>query len=106
MHGLPEFNIMAAARTVETVQYIPVGFHVCVCDPGVGTDRKGIICLVARGDYLIAPENGVLLPETFPRSRARCCKEPWESAGAAFERAACLSTNPGTDSSLIKSGTC
>lgn len=62
MHGLPEFNIVAAARTLETVRYVPVGIHVCICDPGVGTARKAIICCVARGDYLIGPDNGVLLP--------------------------------------------
>lgn len=62
MHGLPEFNIIAAARTLETVSFVPVGFHVCVCDPGVGTSRKPIICLVQRGDYLIGPDNGVLIP--------------------------------------------
>lgn len=64
MHGLPEYNIMAAARTMETVRYLPVGFHVCVCDPGVGTERKAIICEVKRGDHLIGPDNGVLLPAT------------------------------------------
>lgn len=61
MHGLPPFNLFAAARTMETVQFMPLGAHVCVCDPGVGTSRKGIICRVERGDYLIGPDNGVLL---------------------------------------------
>ena len=64
MHGLPEYDITAAARTMETVRYLPVGCHVCVCDPGVGTSRKGIVCEVERGDYLIGPDNGVLIPAT------------------------------------------
>lgn len=62
MHGLPEFDITAAARTMETTRYLPVGFHVCICDPGVGTDRRAIICEVGRGDYLVGPDNGVLVP--------------------------------------------
>ncbi|MFF2127954.1 S-adenosyl-l-methionine hydroxide adenosyltransferase family protein [Streptomyces olivochromogenes] len=62
MHGLPEFDVVAAARTMETVQYLPVGSHVCVCDPGVGTARRAIICQVGRGDYLVGPDNGVLGP--------------------------------------------
>lgn len=62
MHGLPAFNIVAAARTLETVHTIQVGVHVCVCDPGVGTARKAILCRTARGDYLVGPDNGVLLP--------------------------------------------
>jgi S-adenosylmethionine hydrolase len=62
MHGLPAFDLLAAARTMETVRYLPVGSHVCVCDPGVGTERRGIVCQVGRGDFLIGPDNGVLLP--------------------------------------------
>jgi S-adenosyl-L-methionine hydrolase (adenosine-forming) len=64
MHGLPEFNIIAAARTMESVQFLPVGFHVCICDPGVGSRRRALACLVNRGDVLIGPDNGVLLPAT------------------------------------------
>lgn len=65
MHGIPAFDIFTAARTMETVYYMPVGFHVCVVDPGVGTDRKGIIVKTKRGDYFIGPDNGCLL--TAPR---------------------------------------
>jgi len=64
MHGLPDFDLFYAARTMETLNYIPVGFHVCVVDPGVGTKRKPIIIKVGRGDYLIGPDNGVLIPAT------------------------------------------
>lgn len=62
MHGLPAFDVIAAARTMETVKDLPVGYHVCVCDPGVGTSRRALICQTMRGDYLIGPDNGVLLP--------------------------------------------
>lgn len=64
MHGLPDFNLFYAARTMETANYIPVGSHVCVVDPGVGTKRKPIIIKTGRGDYLIGPDNGVLIPAT------------------------------------------
>ena len=64
MHGLPDFNIFYAARTMETLSYVPVGFHICVVDPGVGTKRKPIIIQTGRGDYLIGPDNGVLIPAT------------------------------------------
>lgn len=64
MHGLPDFDLISAARTMETVKYLPVGYHVCVVDPGVGTKRKAIIIKVKRGDYLIGPDNGVLIPAT------------------------------------------
>src|SRR3990167_2784173 len=64
MHGLPDFNLFYAARVMETLNYVPVGFHVCVVDPGVGTKRKPIIIKVGRGDYLVGPDNGVLIPAT------------------------------------------
>jgi S-adenosyl-L-methionine hydrolase (adenosine-forming) len=64
MHGLPAFDITAAARTLETVQYLSVGAHVCVCDPGVGSARKAVALQVRRGDFLVGPDNGVLIPAT------------------------------------------
>lgn len=62
MHGLPEYNVIAAARTLETLQTFPVGIHVCVCDPGVGTSRRAAAIKVDRGDVLVGPDNGVLQP--------------------------------------------
>ena len=59
-HGVEPFNIKHGARELEAVACLPVGFHVCVVDPGVGTKRRGIIIKVKRGDYLIGPDNGVL----------------------------------------------
>ena len=64
MHGLPDFNLFYAARTMETICYMPIGFHVCVVDPGVGTRRKSVIINTGRGDFLIGPDNGVLIPAT------------------------------------------
>ena len=64
MHGLPDFDLFYAARTMETISYMPIGYHVCVVDPGVGTIRKSIIIQTGRGDYLIGPDNGVLMPAT------------------------------------------
>jgi len=65
MHGLPSFQISPAARTMETTSCMPQGYHVCVVDPGVGTNRKGIIIKTKRGDCLIGPDNGCLM--TAPR---------------------------------------
>jgi S-adenosylmethionine hydrolase len=39
-----------------------IGCHICVVDPGVGTDRRAIAIETQRGDILIGPDNGVLLP--------------------------------------------
>lgn len=63
-HGIPSFGISQGARVLEAVAYLPVGCHVMVVDPGVGTERKGIVIETGRGDKLIGPDNGVLLPAT------------------------------------------
>ena len=62
MHGLPGFDTTAAARTMEAVRFVPIGFHVCVCDPGVGTSRKGIVIETASGHHFVGPDNGLFLP--------------------------------------------
>lgn len=64
MHGLPDFDLVVAARTMETVGSMPVGIHVCVVDPGIGTKRRGIAILTGRGDVLVGPDNGILIPAT------------------------------------------
>lgn len=42
--------------------YFPVGVHVAVVDPGVGTRRRPIGIRTGRGDVLIGPDNGLLIP--------------------------------------------
>jgi S-adenosylmethionine hydrolase len=41
---------------------VPVGVHVAVVDPGVGTARRPIGLRTGRGDILIGPDNGLLTP--------------------------------------------
>jgi hypothetical protein len=41
---------------------MPVGVHVAVVDPGVGTERLAVALRTARGDILIGPDNGLLVP--------------------------------------------
>lgn len=45
-----------------SLPYFPVGVHVGVVDPGVGTTRRPIGIRTGRGDVLIGPDNGLLLP--------------------------------------------
>jgi S-adenosylmethionine hydrolase len=42
--------------------YFPTGVHVAVVDPGVGTERRPIAIRAVRGDILIGPDNGLLVP--------------------------------------------
>jgi len=44
------------------IPFMPIGVHVGVVDPGVGTARRPIAIRAGRGDVLIGPDNGLLLP--------------------------------------------
>ncbi len=62
-HGIPPQDIDSAARMLRAAyRYFPKNtIHVCVVDPGVGTDRA-IIAAHADDHVFIAPDNGVLFP--------------------------------------------
>ncbi len=45
-----------------SVPYFPQAVHIAVVDPGVGTDRLPIAIRTARGDFLVGPDNGLLIP--------------------------------------------
>ena len=61
-HGIAGFDLLQAARSMETLVTMPIGIHVCVVDPGVGTKRRCIGIRVKRGDLLIGPDNGLFRP--------------------------------------------
>jgi hypothetical protein len=62
-HNVRKFAIRDGAFLLWcSVPYLPVGVHVAVVDPGVGTDRLPIAIRTARGDHLVGPDNGLLMP--------------------------------------------
>ena len=62
-HAIRQFAVRDGAFLLaRSVPYFPVGVHVAVVDPGVGTARRPIALLTGRGDLLVGPDNGVLLP--------------------------------------------
>jgi S-adenosylmethionine hydrolase len=61
-HEVRKFAIRDGALLLWcALPYLPVGIHVAVVDPGVGTERRPIAVQVARGDVLIGPDNGLLM---------------------------------------------
>jgi S-adenosylmethionine hydrolase len=61
-HEVRKFAIRDGALLLWcALPYLPVGGHVAVVDPGVGTERRPIALRVARGDVLIGPDNGLLM---------------------------------------------
>lgn len=60
-HGIPPQDVPTAALVVDAASrcFPPGTVHVVVVDPGVGSERR-MIALVCRGQYFVAPDNGVL----------------------------------------------
>ena len=62
-HEVRKYSIRDGALALWcALPYLPVGFHVAVVDPGVGTARRPLAILTGRGDVLIGPDNGLLIP--------------------------------------------
>jgi len=62
-HEIEKFNIRHGALLLwSALPYLPVGSHMAVVDPGVGTPRRPIAIETARGDTLVGPDNGLLTP--------------------------------------------
>jgi S-adenosylmethionine hydrolase len=62
-HAIRHFALRDGAFLLaRSVPYFPVGVHVAVVDPGVGTARRPIALKAARGDFLVGPDNGLLVP--------------------------------------------
>lgn len=62
-HTVAKYAVADGAYLLATtLPWLPVGVHVAVVDPGVGTDRRPVALMTARGDVLVGPDNGLLLP--------------------------------------------
>jgi S-adenosylmethionine hydrolase len=61
-HTVPAQDVRrGGAILAQAVPYLPPAVHLAVVDPGVGTDRRGMVLLAAEG-MLVGPDNGLLIP--------------------------------------------
>jgi S-adenosylmethionine hydrolase len=62
-HDIPPQDVRAGAfALLSTARYFPCGtIHICVVDPGVGTDRLGLV-VESGGQIFVGPDNGLLMP--------------------------------------------
>ena len=62
-HTVRKFAVRDGAFLLSRmVGYLPIGVHIAVVDPGVGTARRPIAIRSARGDTIVGPDNGLLMP--------------------------------------------
>jgi S-adenosylmethionine hydrolase len=62
-HGIrPQAVLQGALVLRNTVPYMPVGVHLAVVDPGVGSARRPVVLADAEGRVYVGPDNGLLVP--------------------------------------------
>jgi S-adenosyl-L-methionine hydrolase (adenosine-forming) len=60
-HGVERYAVRQGALVLRnTLPYMPVGVHVAVIDPQVGTERRALALRTVDGRILIGPDNGLL----------------------------------------------
>src|SRR5919204_511040 len=62
-HGIPPQNVLHGALVLaKALEYVPLGVHLAVVDPGVGTARRPLVLEDADGRLYVGPDNGLLVP--------------------------------------------
>ena len=62
-HGIaPHAVLPGALALANAITYCPVGVHVAVVDPTVGSERRAVVLETGDGRLLVGPDNGLLLP--------------------------------------------
>lgn len=62
-HGIPRYGVRQGAIVLRnSLPYLPVGVHVAIVDPQVGTERRGLALRTGDGRILVGPDNGLLSP--------------------------------------------
>ena len=61
-HGIQPQAIGQGARVLAgAIPYLPVGVHLAVVDPGVGSERRAIALRTGDGRRFVGPDNGLLI---------------------------------------------
>jgi S-adenosyl-L-methionine hydrolase (adenosine-forming) len=62
-HGIsPQHVLQGAIVLANTTPYMPVGVHLAVVDPGVGSSRRALALRSRDGRLFVGPDNGLLIP--------------------------------------------
>jgi len=62
-HGVVSHDVRGGAAVLaQSLPYMPVGIHVAIVDPTVGSKRRAVALRLADGRILVGPDNGLLWP--------------------------------------------
>jgi S-adenosyl-L-methionine hydrolase (adenosine-forming) len=84
-HSIPPHDVRSGAYLISTVfEFFPPGtVHLAVVDPGVGTERRGLV-IEAGGHFFVGPDNGLFswALQGQPRWQAHSLENPayWRPA--------------------------
>ena len=60
-HGIERYAVRQGALVLRnTLPFMPIGVHVAVVDPQVGTERRAVALRCTDGRILVGPDNGLL----------------------------------------------
>jgi S-adenosylmethionine hydrolase len=60
-HGIPRHDVREGAIVLRNaLPYLPLGVHMAVVDPQVGTERRAVAVRCGDGNILVGPDNGLL----------------------------------------------
>ncbi len=79
LHEVPDYNAHAGAQLIAafSASFPPGTVFVCVVDPGVGTDRDGVV-VTAGGRWFVGPDNGLLSIVSGRSSDAKVWRITWK----------------------------
>ncbi|HEX2292797.1 MAG TPA: SAM-dependent chlorinase/fluorinase [Gaiellaceae bacterium] len=62
-HGIQPTSILQGSVVLaSTLPYMPVGVHLAIVDPDVGTPRRALVVHTGDDRLLVGPDNGLLVP--------------------------------------------
>ena len=82
-HAIEPLQVLQGSLVLaNTLPYMPVGIHLAVVDPQVGTERRAIVVQTGDGRLLVGPDNGLLVPAT---ERTGGAAAAWEITDTRFQ---------------------
>lgn len=84
LHQAPDYNAHAGAHLIAAFAptFPPGTVFMCVVDPGVGTERDGVV-VAAGGRWFVGPDNGLLSIVAARNADARIWRITWKPEGAS-----------------------